>query len=347
MAGAGEAAAMAYIAPLLRAALKTGLRRYAEGVLADHDGVPLQAQVPVRDPRNQPAVDRMRAGVRTAYWLGGIYEVHSQRCDGEVAVRFSREVARFGTALPSWSVRTAYTFVREDENDEALREWVPWVAHCWGLLMSLMPDAVTPPVEYLKELSLPYLRSAADVEYVQAADAQHRDAMDAAAYYYGEAADNNGQREGAGAVPRPVPLYERPDISFWPKLDLVGRDLTLLLAEGDRVAVNQARQEVDVRQCKGDDVPYLMTAGHHAKGWNFAGWRRVPETLDALELPRGLHLAYLTVLSYDYDSMMGDDRSCLWDMYVVERLQLTTITLLADIAGGRVHRISLALLHRL
>jgi len=155
---------MAYIAPLLRAALKTGLRRYAEGVLADHDGVPLQAQVPVRDPRNQPAVDRMRAGVRTAYWHGGIYEVHSQRCDGELAVRFSREVARFGTALPSWSVRTAYTFVRADENDRALREWVPWVAHCWGLLMSLMLDAVTPPVEYLTEFSLPYLRTAADVE---------------------------------------------------------------------------------------------------------------------------------------------------------------------------------------
>jgi len=149
---------------------------------------------------------------------------------------------------------------------------------------------------------------------VQAADAQHRDAMDAAAYYYGEAADKNGQREGAGAAPRPVPLYKRPDISFWPKLGLVGRDLTLLLAEGDRVAVNQARQEVDVRERKGDDVPYLMTAGHPAKGLNFAGWRRVPETLDALELLRGLHLAYLTVLSYDYDSMMGDDRSCLWDM---------------------------------
>jgi len=34
-------------------------------------------------------------------------------------------------------------------------------------------------------------------------------------------------------------------------------------------------------------------------------------------------------------------------MYVVERLQLTAITLLADLSGGRVHRISLALIHRL
>jgi len=53
------------------------------------------------------------------------------------------------------------------------------------------------------------------------------------------------------------------------------------------------------------------------------------------------------VLSYYYDRMMGDDRSCLWDMYVVERVQLTAITLLADLAGGRIHRISLAGLHRL
>jgi len=45
--------------------------------------------------------------------------------------------------------------------------------------------------------------------------------------------------------------------------------------------------------------------------------------------------------------MMGDDRSCLWDLYVVERVQLPAIALLADIAGGRVHRISPALLHRL
>jgi len=44
---------------------------------------------------------------------------------------------------------------------------------------------------------------------------------------------------------------------------------------------------------------------------------------------------------------MGEDRSCLWDMYVVELVQLTAITLLADFAGGRVHRISCALLHRL
>ena len=32
---------------------------------------------------------------------------------------------------------------------------------------------------------------------------------------------------------------------------------------------------------------------------------------------------------------------------MVERVQLTGITLLADLAGGRVHRISLSLLHRL
>jgi len=73
----------------------------------------------------------------------------------------------------------------------------------------------------------------------------------------------------------------------------------------------------------------------------------MPAALDDLELPRGWHVAYPTVLSYYYDRMMGDDRGCLWDMYVVERVQLTAITLLADLAGGRVHRISLALLHRL
>jgi len=77
------------------------------------------------------------------------------------------------------------------------------------------------------------------------------------------------------------------------------------------VAVNQARKKVDVRVRKGDEVPYLMTAGHLAKGLNGAGWRHVPEALDDLELPRGLHVAYLTVLSYYYDCMMGDDRSCL------------------------------------
>jgi len=213
--------------------------------------------------------------------------------------------------------------------------------------MSLMPDAVTPPAEYLTEMSLPYLRTAADLEYVQAAQAQHRDALDAAAYYYGEAADQNARRSAAGAAPRPVPPYERPDISSWPKRDRVRRDLTLLLADGDRVAVNETRKEVDVRVRKGEDVRYLMTAGHDAKGMNGAGWRRVPEALDDLELPRGLHVAYPTVLSCYYDSMMGDDRSYLWDMYVVERVQLTAITLLADLAGGRVHRISLALLHRL
>jgi len=213
--------------------------------------------------------------------------------------------------------------------------------------MSLMPDAVTPPAEYLTELSLPYLRTAEDLWNVQAAEAQHGDALDAAAHYYGEAAEKNARRVAAGAAPRPVPPYERLDISSWPKPDRDGRDLTLLLAEGDRVAVNQARKEVDVRVRKGDDVPYLMTAGHHAKGLNGAGWRRVPAALDDLELPRGLHVAYPTVLSYYYERMMGYDRSCLWDMYVVQRVQLTDITLLADLGGGRVHRVSLALLHRL
>jgi len=72
--------------------------------LADHEEVPEQAQVPGPDLRNQPAVKRMRAGVRMAYWHGGIYEMHSQRCDGELAVRFSREVARFGTTLPFYFI---------------------------------------------------------------------------------------------------------------------------------------------------------------------------------------------------------------------------------------------------
>ena len=45
--------------------------------------------------------------------------------------------------------------------------------------------------------------------------------------------------------------------------------------------------------------------------------------------------------------MMGDDRSCLWDMYVVKRVQRTAIALLSDLAGGRVHRMSPALFHRL
>jgi len=59
-------------------------------------------------------------------------------------------------------------------------------------------------------------------------------------------------------------------MSSWPKPDRVGRDLPLLLAEGDRVAGNQARKEVDVRVRKSDDVRYLMTDGHHAKGLNGA-----------------------------------------------------------------------------
>ena len=113
------------------------------------------------------------------------------------------------------------------------------------------------------------------------------------------------------------------------------------------MAVNQARKEVDVRACKGDDVPYLITAGHHAKGFNGAGWWRVPEALGDLELPQELHVAYPTVLSYYYHRMMGDDISCLRDMYVVEHVQLTAITLLPDLAGGRVPRISPALFHRL
>jgi len=121
MAGVGEAAAMAHIAPPLRDALKLGLSRYAESVLADRDGMPEQAQVPGPDPRNQPVVDRMRAGVHVAYWHVGIYEVHSQRCDGELAVRFSREVARYGSVLPSWFVWTEFTFVRTDGDVGDLR----------------------------------------------------------------------------------------------------------------------------------------------------------------------------------------------------------------------------------
>jgi len=73
----------------LRDALKTGSRRYADGVLANHDGVPENEQVPAPDARNQPAVDRMRASVRMAYWHGGVCDVNSQWCDGELAVRFS------------------------------------------------------------------------------------------------------------------------------------------------------------------------------------------------------------------------------------------------------------------
>jgi len=48
---------------------------------------------------------------------------------------------------------------------------VPCVEHCSGRLMSLMPDAATPPVGYLTKLLLPYLRTAVDLEYVQAAHA--------------------------------------------------------------------------------------------------------------------------------------------------------------------------------
>jgi len=85
MAATGEAAAMAYIAPPLRDALMAGLPRYAECVLADHDEVPERERVPRPDPRNQPAVERMQAGVRMAYWHGGIHKVHSQWCNGEFA----------------------------------------------------------------------------------------------------------------------------------------------------------------------------------------------------------------------------------------------------------------------
>jgi len=135
--------------------------------------------------------------------------------------------------------------------------------------------------------------------------------MDAAAFYYGKAAEKNARRVDAGAAPRAVPPCERPDISSLSKSDRVGRDLTLLLAEGDHVAKNQARREVDVRARKGDVVLYLMTAGHHAKGLNAAGWWHVPKALGAFELPRGFNVAYATVLSYYDDRMMGDDRSCL------------------------------------
>jgi len=74
--------------------------------------------------------------------------------------------------------------------------------------------------------------------------------------------------------------------------------VTLFSAEGDRVGVNEARNAVKVRAHKGDHVPYLMTASDHSKGLNGAGWLRVPEALGDLELPRGPHVAYPTVLSY-------------------------------------------------
>ena len=57
-------------------------------------------------------------------------------------------------------------------------------------------------------------------------------------------------------------------------------------------------------------------------------------------------MAYPTVLLYYYDRMKGDDQSCLWDMYVVERVQLTGITLLADLSGRLIHRISFSILHQ-
>ena len=102
LAAAREAAAMANSAPPSQDALKAGLLRYSEGVLANQDKVPQQAQVPGPDPRtrSQPAVERMRAGTLMAYWYGGIHEVHSQRCNGAFAVRFSPEVERFRTGLP-------------------------------------------------------------------------------------------------------------------------------------------------------------------------------------------------------------------------------------------------------
>ena len=100
-------------------------------------------------------------------------------------------MARFGTELRSRLVRTADTFLRVDKNEMALRQWVPWVAHFRGRLMCLMPDAVPPPLEYLTELSLSYLRTAADLGDVQTADAQHQDAMNAAVYSNGKAADTN------------------------------------------------------------------------------------------------------------------------------------------------------------
>jgi len=37
----------------------------------------------------------------------------------------------------------------------------------------------------------------------------------------------------------------------------------------------------------------------------------MPDALGELELPPGLQMAYPTVLSYVYDSMIGDDRRCL------------------------------------
>jgi len=171
--------------------------------------------------------------------------------------------------------------------------------------------------------------------------------MDAAAYYYGQADDKSARRVGARAAPRAVPPYKRLVLSFWPKPDRAWRDLTLLLAEGDRMAVRQARKEVGVPACEGYDVSNRMTSGRRAKGLNGAGWLHDLEALSEFELAWELHVAYPIVLSYYYYRMMGDDRSCFWEMYVVERVQLTAIMLLADFTGWRVHLISLAFLHRL
>jgi len=99
-------------------------------MFADHDEVPAQSKVPGPGPQNEPAGERMQDGVRMADWHGGIHEVHSERCDGELTVSFSRQVARFWTALPSWFVRTGYAFLRVGEYVAVFREWVLWELHC-------------------------------------------------------------------------------------------------------------------------------------------------------------------------------------------------------------------------
>lgn len=61
-------------------------------------------------------------------------------------------------------MRSRYTFLREEMDVAGKHNCAPRGAPCWGRLMCLMPDAVTTPVEYLSELSLPYFGSPVDLK---------------------------------------------------------------------------------------------------------------------------------------------------------------------------------------
>lgn len=190
--------------------------------------------------------------MRQAQWHGGIREVQARQCCPEFALLFVQKMARFGTAFPSLSMRARRTLLLENTGVSESHERVLRVADWWGRLMRLLPDAVTPPVEYLSDLSLPYLRTPADLQDVQAAKSQHLHAVAAAAYYGKKEADTNARRFPAGAAARPVLPYERPQITSRTNPDRVEWDLTLVLADEDRVTVNQARKKVDVKAQSGD-----------------------------------------------------------------------------------------------